>query len=183
MKIRIASTERIAAFRAIQDGIGNAAASNFALSAMIDRDSRGAKAQATEDGLPHGQYQRRERLGILVNAGAVYMPAEPKVEDEQEHDAWAAEAKVAISLHAACMKEGVTIGLIRSLARDEKDQQHLPSEMARLIASQTEASEEDFDLAAAIERLAKQVASTSEKAGTSHGAVITKITKALAQQA
>ena len=56
MKIRIASTERIAAFRAIQDGIRSAAASNFALAAMIDADSRGAKAQATEDGLPHGQY-------------------------------------------------------------------------------------------------------------------------------
>lgn len=179
MKVRIASTERIAAFRAIQDGIGNAAASNFALSAMIDRDSRGAKAQATEDGLPHGQYQRRERLGILVNAGAVYCPAEPKVTDEAEHDAWAREAEVAISLHAACMKTGVSKAAIERLAKQEKDQNHLPSEMRSLILGLIESQEEDFDLAAAIERLAKQVASTSEKAGTSHGAIITKITKAL----
>ena len=188
MKIRIASTERIAAFRAIQDGIRSAAASNFALAAMIDADSRGAKAQATEDGLPHGQYQRRERLGILVNAGAVFMPAEPALpknatdEQQADHDAWAAEAEIAISLHAACMKDGITIGLIRSLAKEEKDSNHLPWEMKRLIASRAETTEQDFNFQAAIERLAKQVASTSEKSEASHGAIITQITKALATQ-
>ena len=73
-KTHIASAVRIEAFARMEAGALDAAQGSFDLAAAIAADSRHGKAQATADSkeagrhIPHGAYQRRERLGRRVLA-------------------------------------------------------------------------------------------------------------------
>jgi hypothetical protein len=178
-RTKIADADLRAMQAELDAAVQNAAVISLDLAEAIYRDRRGPKTLAKIAGAPHGSYQRRERLGMLVAYGAVIMPARPT--DEADLEAWETEAAVAMTLHNACMRTGVTQAMIAKIAKDEEDSAMSPSEMLRAIQAEVAAAKDegDFDLAAAIERLANQVRSTSEKSGETHAAIVTKITKAL----